>query len=64
MSVAATENVTTGLTTDQIDIAPPAPRVTLMIDRFDHWHNQDAVMLNPTTITWESGRPTTVGRVA
>lgn len=60
MSVAAAENVIT----DKIDTRRPSPKVTLEIDRFDHWHNQDAVMLRPTTITWEGGSPTTVGRVA
>jgi hypothetical protein len=63
MSVAATETATTQLTTDTIDTRP-ARQVTLVIDRFDHWHNPDAVMLRPTSITWESSRPTTVGRVA
>jgi len=63
MSVAVTENATTQLTTDTNDTRPE-PQFTLVIDRFDHWHNPDAVMLRPTTITWESSRPTTVGRVA
>jgi hypothetical protein len=63
MSVTATENATTQLTTDTIETRPE-PQFTLVIDRFDHWHNQDFVMLRPTSITWETDRPTTVGRVA
>lgn len=64
MSAAATQNVTTGLIMDEIDAGQPNVAPTLVIDRFDHWHNQDFVSLHPTTITWEGGRPTTVGRVA
>lgn len=60
MSVAATENVTT----DKIDAEQPHLPVTLVIDRFDHWHNQDAVLLRPTSITWGNPETTTVGRVA
>lgn len=61
MSVAATENVTR----DEIDPAPPAPQVTLVIDRFDHWHNNDAVLLRPTSITWgDPGTTTFEDRVA
>lgn len=59
MSVAATENGTT----DRIDAAPEL-EVTLVIDRFDHWHNNDAVLLRPTSITWGNPKTTTVGRVA
>ncbi len=60
MSVAAKENATR----DQIETDRPAPRPTLVIDRFDHWHNNDAVMLRPTSITWGDGPTPTKGRAA
>lgn len=63
MSAAATQNVTTGLTTDEIDARQPNVAPTLVIDRFDHWHNQDCAFLRPTSITW-SDPGTIAGRVA
>jgi len=40
------------------DVAP-----LLVIEEFDHWHNQPDAMLSPTSITWND--PVTVtGRAA
>jgi hypothetical protein len=63
MSAAATQNVTHPLITDDIDAGQPDFQSTLVIDRFDHWHNQPCSLLRPTSITW-SDPATTVGRDA
>ncbi|GAB3462917.1 hypothetical protein [Actinophytocola sediminis] len=64
MAVAIdTTPATVQLTTLAVDGGRPDFQHVLVIDEFDHWHNQPDSLLSPTSITWNDALPV-AGRAA